>query len=178
MTCVPNLGFIGGGSRYCDIRAGDLVPSSNLRLDACVETTAAAGVGLGEVTMVGPTGPRIGACCCRIDILGGGCGVGDERTFMPALCGGTKLLRGGGVLCGGGGILGTLGVTGIIPRPGIIGVAEPVLACARCLGLLARGAMAIGATGVGAAFLCICGEESNLRLGLLGSGALGIIPGV
>ena len=94
MICVPNLGFMGGASRNCDISPGGdgaLVPSSCLRLDT--------GVGLGEVTLTGgsPGLPFIAGPFGPTVILGGG--GGDERTFMLALCaGGTRLLRGGGVL--------------------------------------------------------------------------------
>ena len=92
MICVPNLGFMGGASRNCDISPGGgdgaLVPSSCLRLDT--------GVGLGDVTFMGGPGlPFIAGPFGPTVILGGG---GDERTFMLALCGGTRLLRGGGVL--------------------------------------------------------------------------------
>ena len=176
MICVPNLGFMGGGSRNCDIRPtgggdGALVPSSCLRLDT--------GVGLGEVTLTGGSPgrpPFIAGPFGPIVILGGG--GGDERTFVLALCaGGTRLLRGGGVLGGWAAIRGTLGVTGIIPCGGI-GVADPMFLCAWC-----AGPPWWGATGVGIAPLCMgrCRgglPESNLRLGLLGSGALGIMPGV
>ena len=144
MICVPNLGFMGGASRNCDISPGGdgaLVPSSCLRLDT--------GVGRGEVTFTigGPGRPFIAGPFGPIVILGGG---GDERTFMLALCaGGTRLLRGEGVLVGRAAILGTLGVTGIIPCGGI-GVADPMFLCAWC-----AGPPWWGATGVGIAPLCM-----------------------